>query len=161
MPDHKFNLLIWFSLILIALAVASIDVMMFKVNEMNPDNEPAVTNIVYNDVWYKISVILLLGPAILSYYINKSLHKFFLTFLAGMILIFFGLEDVLYFMIRSVFIPNNYYEVMLGPLHLMPSVLPWLSNNVCITIFGNPVTAFVLFKSTAFALAISFVLAMI
>jgi hypothetical protein len=161
MKDYKFNVLIWLSLILIALAVASIDVMMFKVNEINPSNEPAVTNIVFNDVWYKISIILFLGPAILSFYVNKKLHEVFLTVIAGMVLIFFGLEDVLYFLIRAFFIPNGSYTFMIGPFHFMPSVMPWLDSNLCITIFGNPVTPFVLFKSTAFALAISFVMVMI
>jgi Amt family ammonium transporter len=36
---------------------------------MNPDNEPVVTNIVFNDVWYKIGIILFLVPAMLSYYV--------------------------------------------------------------------------------------------
>jgi hypothetical protein len=49
----------------------------------------------------------------------------------------------------------------IGFVNHMPEDLYWLSNNVCITIFGNPVTPFVLFKSTAFALAISFVLVML
>jgi hypothetical protein len=161
MKDYKFNLIIWFSLILIALAVASIDVMMFKVNELNPANEPIVTQIVFNDVWYKISVILLLGPALLSYYINKRIHKLFFTMLAGMILIFFGLEDIFYFIIKMFFIPNGSYNFMLGSFHFMPQVLPWLNSNICITIFGNPVTPFVLLKSTGFALAMSFILAII
>ena len=161
MKDHKFNLIIWFSLILITLAVASIDVMMFKVNLIHPEDEPVVTSIVFNDVWYKISIILFLVPALLSYYVNKKIHEVFLIILAGMILIFFGLEDVLYFLIRMIFIPNGSYTFMIGPFNFMPQILPWLNSNICITIFGNPVTPFVLFKSTAFALAISLALTMI
>jgi hypothetical protein len=161
MRDYKFNFVLWFSLILIALAVASIDVMMFKVNELNPEDEPVVTQIVFNDVWYKISVILLLGPALLAYYVSKKFYKFVLVMLAGMILIFFGLEDVFYFVIKMFFIPNGSYTFMLGGFNFMPQVLPWLNSNICITIFGNPVTAFVLLKSTAFALAISLAMMMI
>jgi hypothetical protein len=78
-----------------------------------------------------------------------------------MVLIFFGLEDVFYFLIRMFFIPNGSYMFMLGPYHFMPEVMPWLNSNICITIFGNPVVPFVLFKSTAFALAISLALVMI
>lgn len=161
MSNVKFNLLLWLSLVIIALVIASIDVMMFKVNELNPSNEPVVTNIVYNDIWYKISIVMFLIPALFSYYVNKSLHRSIFIIIAGLILIFFGLEDVLYFSIRSVLIPNGSYTFKVASLSLMPSVMPWLDNNVCITIFGNPVTPYVLLKSTGFALVASIVLVLI
>ncbi len=170
MVDHKFKLITWFSLILIALAVAAIDVMMYKINLLNPQNEPTVTNIVFNDVWYKISILIFAIPALFTFYVSKSLRRLVLVIIAGMILIFFGLEDVFYFAIRGVIIPNQLYSLSelhpslftkVGFINYMPNEMPWLSNNVCITIFGRPVTPFVLFKSTAFALAFSFVLVMI
>lgn len=161
MNNVKFNLLIWFSLIIIALAVASIDVMMSKVNELNPSNEPTVTNIVYNDVWYKISIVLFLIPAIFSYFVNKKLFKSILVIVAGLVLIFFGLEDVLYFSIKALFIPNRAYTFKVASFSLMPTSMPWLSNNVFISIFGRPVTPYVLFESTAFALVASLILVLI
>jgi hypothetical protein len=166
--DYKFKAIVWLSLIMIALAVAAIDAMMYKVNLLNPQNEPAVTNIVFNDVWYKISVLILMIPALFTYYITKSLPRSLLVVLAGMILIFFGLEDVLYFVIRGIILPDQLYAGMdpaaitqISFINHMPNDLYWLNNNICITIFGNPVTQFVLFKSTAFALAMSLILVMI
>jgi hypothetical protein len=166
--DYKFKAIVWVSLIMIALAVAAIDVMMYKVNLLNPQNEPAVTNIVFNDVWYKISILIFMVPALFTYYITKSLPRSLLVVLAGLILIFFGLEDVLYFVIRGVVIPDQMYVNMdpsaltqISFINHMPNDLYWLNSNVCITIFGYPVTQFVLFKSTAFALAMSLILVMI
>ena len=172
MGEYKLKLLTWFSLILIALAVASIDVMMFKINEFYamPSKEPAVTNIVFNDVWYKISILIFSVPAIFTYYVTRKKSKFVLVIVAGMVLIFFGLEDVLYFAIRGIIIPNELYTLSqlspnsftkIGFINYMPTELYWLNTNPCISIFGSPVTPFVLFKSTAFALALSFVLVMI
>lgn len=161
MNNAKFNVIIWFSLIIIALAVSSIDVMMSKVNELNPSNEPAVTNIVYNDVWYKISIVLFLVPALFSYYVDRSVRKIIFIIMAGLVLIFFGLEDVLYFSIKSVFIPNRAYTFKVASLNLMPTSMPWLSNNIFITVFGRPVTPYVLFESTAFALVASLILVLI
>jgi len=170
MVDHKFRLIIWFSLVLIALAVAAIDVMMYKINLLNPQNEPTVTNIVFNDVWYKISVLIFTVPALFAFYVSKSLRRLFLVIIAGMILIFFGLEDVFYFAIRGVVIPDQLYSLSelnpslftkIGFINYMPNQMPWLNSNMCITLFGSPVTPFVLFKSTAFAIAFSFVLVMI
>jgi hypothetical protein len=167
--DYKFKAIVWLSLIMIALAVASIDVMMYKVNLLNPQNEPAVTQIVFNDVWYKISVLILMVPALFTYYITKSIPRSLLVVLAGLMLIFFGLEDVLYFAIRGVVIPDQIYAQGINPgaltqigfINHMPNDLYWLNNSLCITIFGYPVTQFVLFKSTAFALAMSLILVMI
>lgn len=169
MHDYKFRAIVWITLIMIALAVASIDVMMYKVNLLNPDNEPAVTQIVFNDVWYKISVLIFMVPALFTYYMTKSVKRFFLVIIAGMVLIFFGLEDVMYFAIRGVVIPDHVYTgsistgtlSQIGFVNYMPEELYWLNNNICITIFGYPVTQFVLFKSTAFALAMSLILVMI
>ncbi len=170
MKNVKFNLIIWFSLIIIALAVAAIDVMMWKVNLLNPQNEPAVTNIVFNDVWYKISIVLFLVPALLSYYVDRSVRKSILIMIAGMILIFFGLEDVFYFAIRGVAIPNELYSLSrlnpssftkIGFINYMPNDLYWLNSNICITLFGRPVTPSVLFKSTAFALVAGLILVII
>jgi hypothetical protein len=161
MKNAKFNVIIWFSLIIIALAVASIDVMMSKVNELNPSNEPVVTNIVYNDVWYKISIVLFLVPALFSYYVDKSVRKIIFIIIAGLVLIFFGLEDVLYFSIKSVFMPNRTYTFKVASFNLMPTSMPWLSNNIFISIFGRPVTPYILFESTAFALFVSLILVLI
>lgn len=161
MKNVKFNIIIWFSLIIIALAVASIDVMMSKVNELNPSNEPVVTNIVFSDLWYKISIVLFLVPALLSYYVDKSVRKSIFIIIAGLILIFFGLEDVLYFSIKAVFIPNRAYSFKVASFNLMPESMPWLSNNIFITVFGRPVTPYVLFESTAFALVASLILVII
>ena len=170
MGVYKFKILIWFSLILIALAVASIDVMMWKVNLLNPQNEPLVTNIVFNDVWYKISILLFAVPAIFLFYITKEKMNFVLVVVAGLILIFFGVEDIFYFAIRGVVIPNEMYTLnqlnqgsftKIGFINYMPNELYWLNSNIFITLFGNPVTPFVLFKSAAFALAISLVLVLI
>lgn len=161
MENVKFNLIIWFSLIIIALAVASIDVMMSKVNELNPSNEPAVTNIVFSDLWYKISVVMFLVPALFSYYVDKSVRKVIFIIIAGLILIFFGLEDILYFSIKAVLIPNRYYTFKVASFNLMPESMPWLGNNIFITIFGRPVTPYVLFESTAFALVASLILVLI
>ncbi len=161
MKNAKFNVIIWFSLIIIALAVASIDVMMSKVNELNPSNEPAVTNIVFNDVWYKISIVLFLVPALFSYYVDKSIRKSIFIIIAGLVLIFFGLEDVLYFSIKAVLIPNRAYTFKIASFSLMPESMPWLSNNIFISIFGRPVTPYVLFESTAFALVASLILVLI
>jgi hypothetical protein len=170
MGHLKFNLIIWFSLIIIALVVASIDVMMWKINLLNPSNEPAVTNIVYNDVWYKISVLMFLVPALFSYHINKKLRKSIFVILAGLVLIFFGLEDVFYFAIRGIIIPNELYTLSkldstlftkIGFINYMPKDLYWLNNNPFISIFGRPVIPDVLFKSTTFALILSFILIML
>ena len=170
MGVYRFKLLIWFSLILIALAVAAIDVMMWKVNLLNPQNDPVVTNIVFNDVWYKISVLLFAIPAIFSFYVTKSKMNFVLVIAAGLILIFFGVEDIFYFAIRGVVIPTDVASLsqlsrnslsQVGFVNLMPNELYWLNNSMFITLFGNPVTPFVLFKSAAFALAISLVLVLI
>ena len=170
MGVYKFKLLTWFSLILIALAVAAIDVMMWKVNLLNPQNEPIVTNIVFNDVWYKISILMFAVPAIFLFYITKKKINFVLVILAGLILIFFGVEDIFYFAIRGVVIPNELYSISqlnqgsftkIGFINYMPNELYWLNSNIFITLFGNPVTPFVLFKSAAFALAISLVLVLI
>jgi hypothetical protein len=161
MKNAEFKLIIWFSLIIIALAVASIDVMMSKINELNPSNEPVVTNIVFNDVWYKISIVLFLVPALFSYYVDKSLRKVIFIIIAGLALIFFGLEDVLYFSIKAVLIPNRAYTFKVASFNLMPESMPWLSNNVFISIFGRPVTPYVLFESTAFALVASLILVLI
>lgn len=165
--DYKFRIIVWLSLIMIALAVAAIDVMMYKVNLLNPANEPAVTQIVFNDVWYKISILIFMVPALFTYYMTKSIKRFFLVILAGMVLIFFGLEDVLYFAIRGVIVPDQVYAANMGAIsqigfiNYMPNELSWLNSNICITIFGYPVTQFVLFKSTAFALAMSLILVML
>jgi hypothetical protein len=161
MKNAKFNLIIWFSLIIIALAVASIDVMMSKVNELNPSNEPAVTSIVFNDLWYKISIVMFLVPALFSYYVDKSVRKSIFIIIAGLVLIFFGLEDVLYFSIKAVLIPNRAYTFKVASFNLMPESMPWLSNNIFITVFGRPVTPNVLFESTAFALVASLILVII
>jgi len=170
MGDYKFKLLIWFSLIIIALVVASIDVMMWKINLLNPQNEPVVTNIVFNDVWYKISVLIFSIPAIFTYYVTKKKSKFVMVIAAGLILIFFGMEDIFYFAIRGVVVPNDLYSLSrlnpslftkIGFINYMPNDLYWLNNNVCITLFGRPVTPYVLFKSAAFALAVSLVLVLI
>jgi len=161
MKNAQFNLIIWFSLMIIALAVASIDVMMSKVNELNPSNEPAVTNIVFSDVWYKISIVLFLVPALFSYYVDKSVRKSIFIIIAGLVLIFFGLEDVLYFSIKAVLIPNRAYTFKVASFNFMPTSMPWLSNNIFISIFGRPVTPYVLFESTAFALVASLILVLI
>lgn len=170
MTDYKFNVVIWISLILIALAVASIDVMTSKIVALTPEKEPVITKIVFNDVWFKISVLLFLIPAIFAFYVTKKKRKIFLILLAGMILIFFGLEDVFYFGIKGMIYPNEINSIkevnsdliyQFGFVNLMPEELWWLNNNYFITIFGNPVTPFVLFKSTAFALAFSLVLVML
>jgi hypothetical protein len=161
MKNAQFNLIIWFSLIIIALAVASIDVMMSKVNELNPSNEPAVTNIVFSDLWYKISIVMFLVPALFSYYVDKSVRKSIFIIIAGLVLIFFGLEDVLYFSIKAVLIPNRAYTFKVASFNLMPESMPWLSNNIFITVFGRPVTPYVLFESTAFALVASLILVII
>jgi hypothetical protein len=161
MENVEFKLIIWFSLIIIALAVASIDVMMSKVNELNPSNEPAVTNIVFNDLWYKISIVMFLVPALFSYYVDKSVRKSIFIIIAGLVLIFFGLEDVLYFSIKAVLIPNRAYSFKVASFNLMPESMPWLSNNIFITVFGRPVTPYVLFESTAFALVASLILVII
>lgn len=169
MGVYKFKILIWVSLILIALAVASIDVMMWKVNLLNPQDEPIVTNIVFNDVWYKISILLFAVPAIFLFYITKEKMNFVLVIVAGLILIFFGVEDIFYFAIRGVVMPdvssvsklNTGSFTKIGFINYMPNELYWLNNNIFITLFGNPVTPFVLFKSAAFALAISLVLVLI
>jgi hypothetical protein len=170
MSDHKFKLVIWLSLIIIALVVASIDVMMWKINQLNPQNESVVTNIVFNDVWYKISILIFLIPALFSYYFTKSARKSVLVIIAGMILIFFGLEDVFYFAIRGVVIPDELYSLnqlnpnlftKIGFINYMPRELYWLNDNPCISLFGVPVTPDILFKSTAFALIASFILVML
>jgi len=170
MGVYKFKLLIWLSLIIIALAVAAIDVMMWKVNLLNPEDEPTVTNIVFNDVWYKISVLIFSIPAIFAYYVTKKKTKFVLVVIAGLILIFFGVEDIFYFAIRGVIIPNELYSMSqissgsftrIGFINYMPDELYWLNSNPCISLFGRPVTPFVLFKSAAFALAISLILVLI
>jgi len=170
MGHLKLSLVLWLSLIIIALAVASIDVMMWKINLLNPSNESVVTNIVYYDVWYKISIIMFLVPALFSYYVTKNRRKSLLIIIAGLILIFFGLEDIFYFAIRGIVMPNEIQSLSefnpnlftkVGFVNLMPNELDWLNNNICITLFGKPVTPFVLFKSTLFALVISFILVMI
>jgi hypothetical protein len=170
MGHLKLSLVLWFSLIIIALAVASIDVMMWKINLLNPSNEPVVTNIVYYDVWYKISIIMFLVPALFSYYVTKNGRKSLLIIIAGLILIFFGLEDIFYFAIRGIVMPNELTSLSqmnpnlftnVGFVNLMPNELYWLNNNICITLFGKPVTPDILYKSTAFALVISFILVMI
>ena len=167
MTDYKFNVIIWISLIMIALAVAAIDVMSSKIVELTPEKEPVITKIVFNDVWFKISVLLFLIPALFAYYVTKKKRKIFFILLAGMILIFFGLEDVFYFGIKGLIYPEEFGTIdsellyQFGFVNLMPDELWWLNSNYFITIFGNPVTQFVLFKSTAFALAISFVLVML
>ena len=169
MGVYKFKLLIWFSLVLIALAVAAIDVMMWKVNLLNPQNEPVVTNIVFNDVWYKISILIFSIPAIFALYVTKKKIDFVLVIVAGLILIFFGVEDVFYFAIRGLVIPDEMYSMSqlnagsftkIGFINYMPNDLYWLSGSP-ISLFGRPVTPFVLFKSVAFALAISLVLVLI
>jgi len=170
MGDYKFKLLIWFSLIIIALVVASIDVMMWKINLLNPQNEPAVTNIVFNDVWYKISILIFSIPAIFTYYVTKKKSKFVMVIVAGLILIFFGMEDIFYFAIRGVVVPNELYSLSqlnpslftkIGFINYMPNDLYWLNSNPCISLFGRSVTPSVLFKSAAFALAVSLVLVLI
>lgn len=161
MGNFKFNLITWFSLIIIALVVASIDVMMFKVNEINPQKEPIVTKIVYNDLWYKISVLMFLVPAIFSYHVNKKLRKSIFVIIAGLLLIFFGLEDVFYFSLRSLFIPNKAYSFKVGSFSFMPEEMLWLNNNLFISFFGRPVTPYILFESTAFALVASLILVML
>ena len=166
---YKFKLLIWLSLIIIALVVAAIDVMMWKVNLLNPEDEPTVTNIVFNDVWYKISVLIFSIPAIFAYYVTKKKTKFVLVVIAGLILIFFGVEDIFYFAIRGVVMPDvssvsqlsTGSFTQIGFVNLMPDELYWLNSNPCISLFGRPVTPFVLFKSAAFALAISLILVLI
>jgi hypothetical protein len=169
MGVYKFKLLIWFSLVLIALAVAAIDVMMWKVNLLNPQNEPAVTNIVFNDVWYKISILIFSIPAIFMLYVTKKKINFVLVIAAGLILIFFGVEDIFYFAIRGLVIPNELYSASqlsassftkIGFINYMPNDLYWLNGSL-ISLFGIPVTPFILFKSAAFALAISLVLVLI
>lgn len=170
MSNFKFSIVIWFSLILIALVVASIDVMTSKINELAPQNEPAVTKIVYNDVWYKISILMFLIPSLFSYYVTRKKLKSVFIIIAGLILIFFGLEDIFYFLIKGIIVPNELASLSelspnlflkVGFVNLIPNKLYWLDNNPFISIFGSPVTSYVLFKSTAFALALSFILVML
>jgi hypothetical protein len=170
MNNVKFNVIIWFSLIIIALVVASIDVMMWKINLLNPSNEPVVTNIVYYDVWFKISIVMFLVPALFSYYVNRKLLKSIFIIIAGLMLISFGLEDIFYFAIRGIVTPNEIKSLSeinpalftkIGFVNLMPNELDWLNNNPLISIFGRPVTPDVLFESTAFALVASLILVLI
>ncbi len=170
MGHFKFNLVVWFSLILIAFIVASIDVMSSKVVALTPEKEPVITKIVFNDLWYKISILMFLMPAMFSYYIHKNKRKSIFIIIAGLILIFFGVEDIFYFVIKGVVVPDELYTLSelnpslftrIGFVNLMPGELWWLNNNPCISLFGRPVTPSVLFKSAAFALVVSFILVMI
>lgn len=169
MGNFKFNLVIWLSLILIAFIVASIDVMSSKIVALTPEKEPVITKIVFNDVWFNISILMFLMPAMFSYYVTKKKRKSIFIIIAGLVLIFFGLEDIFYFAIKGLIVPEEIYSSKLttdiiakvGFINLMPRELYWLNDNPCISLFGRPVTPFVLFKSAAFALIVSFILVML
>jgi len=170
MVDFKFGLVIWFSLILIAFIVAAIDVMSSKIVALTPEKEPVITKIVYNDVWYKISILMFLMPAMFSYYVTKKKRKSIFIIIAGLVLIFFGLEDIFYFAIKGILVPGEIYSLsqlntnlftQFGFVNLMPKELYWLNNNPCISLFGSPVTPDVLFTSAGFALILSFILVML
>ena len=170
MSYYKFSFVVWISLIIIAFIVASIDVMSSKIVALTPEKEPVITKMVFNVVWYKISILMFLMPAMFSYFVTKKWRKSLFIIIAGMILIFFGLEDIFYFLIKGVIVPDELYSLSvirpslftkIGFVNLMPNELYWLNSNPCISLFGVPVTSFVLFKSTAFALAFSLVLVML
>jgi len=170
MSHLKFNLVVWLSLILIAFIVASIDVMSSKVVALTPEKEPVITKIVFNDLWYKISILMFLMPAIFSYYVTKSKRKSIFIIIAGLVLIFFGVEDIFYFAIKGIVVPDELYTLSelnpylfteIGFVNLMPKELYWLNDNPCISLFGTPITPYVLFKSAAFALVVSLILVMI
>lgn len=138
---EKQNIVIWVSLIIIALIIASIDVMTSKIVALTPEKEPTITKIVFIDVWFKIAVLMFFIPAIFVYYQTNNTTKSVFVMTAGWILIFFGLEDVFYFLLKSIWLPD---------------ILPWLDNSPFISLFGLPVTSQSLLFSTGFALAASF-----
>lgn len=145
----KLGVAVWLSLILIAFIVAAIDVMTSKIIALDPEHEEEVLKIVFNDVWYRISVLMFLIPASFAFYLTRDLHRSVVIIFAGLILIFFGIEDLFY------------YQIKLIPYPELSRRLTWLDTNPYISTFGHPVTFGSLLISAAFAIISSFVIAVI